>query len=150
MKQIGLVLMLLLSSLLITAQSAGDKPLKDHKNQEKKLAVETRQAKELEQLTKQLTLTPEQQASIVELQGNMNNAAKASHEAVKGDPDRKAKREQMMLLRKEYDTNLMALLTPVQKKKYEAILKARQEQQQRQNVAKESPNMGQDAEGGDE
>jgi Spy/CpxP family protein refolding chaperone len=148
MKKIGIVLMLLVSSLLITAQEASSKTEKDLQNSEQKSAVEKRQAEELAQLTKQLTLTPEQQASIVELQQNLNNAAKASREATKDDPERKAKRKQMMLLRKEYDANVMALLTPKQKKKYEAILK--QEEMQRQNGNQESQGGNQNSNNGDE
>jgi len=150
MKKIKLVLVLLVFSVIITAQETSSKTQKNLQKSEQKSAVEKRQAEELAQLTKQLSLTPEQQASIAKLQQNLNNAAKASREATKDDPERKAKRKQMMLLRKEYDANIMAVLTPKQKKKYEAILKANQEEIQRQNAKQENQGENPDSNGGDE
>lgn len=133
-------MMLLLSSLLVSAQRGEDGQRSDRQKSAQRTSLAERQEQELAQLTKDLSLTAEQQMSIAKLQKALNDAVVVSREKSTDAADRKLKRQEKMKLRKQYDTDLMALLTPKQKKKYEAILKARSEQMQNQG---QRPNAGQ-------
>ena len=126
MKQIGIILMILLSSLLASAQDANNE--KDKQKSDQISAIEKRQAQELAQLTKQLTLTKEQQASIATLQNKLNTAEKNYKESTKDDPERKMKKQEMKKLRQSYEEDVIAVFTKKQKSKYNAILKAKEQQ----------------------
>lgn len=136
MKQIGIMVMFFLTSLLVSAQHDEAKKQNDGQTSKQSIAFEKRQTEDLAQLTKQLSLTPEQQASITQLQKNLNDATKAYRASKAKDPEHKAKRDEMKKLRNSYDTDFMSLLTKKQKTKYEAFLKAQQRVDQPQNTTK--------------
>ncbi len=138
MKQIGIIVMILLSSLLVSAQDTNNGKSKNKQKLDQISVTEKHQADELAKLTKQLALTPEQQASILILQQNLNKAGKTAREAKKDDPERKAKRQKVKELRHSYNDDLMAVLTKKQQDKYQAILKAQEQSMQSQNANSES------------
>jgi len=144
MKQIGIILMILLSSLLASAQDANNEKGKDKQKSDQISAIEKRQAQELAQLTKQLTLTKEQQASIATLQNKLNTAEKNYKESTKDDPERKMKKQEMKKLRQSYEEDVIAVFTKKQKSKYNAILKAKEQQMQSQMSKAENQNSSSD------
>lgn len=153
MKQFGIVMILLLSSLLVTAQHAEQNSQDIHQNGVQKSSIEKRQTEELAKLSKQLSLTAEQKSSIATLQKNINEASKAYRECGKKDPERKAKRTQMRKLKGSYQDDVKALLNAKQKKKYEAMLAASQQEgvkQSENGASQHSSGGGSSEEGGEE
>lgn len=155
MKQIGIIMMILLSTLLVSAQQTDNGKPGKHQKSDQRSSVEKHQAEELTTLTQKLALTAEQQVSISKLQQNLNDATKAFRESKGSKADRKIKRQEMTKLRTGYDADIMALLTKKQKTKYQAILKAREAEMQRQSSLQGKQGNGQDNsvsnnDGGDE
>ncbi len=133
MKQIGVLAMFLFASILMVAQNGTTNEQVVKTKVEQKSSVEKRQAEELAKLAKQLSLTPDQKKSISSLQKNINAATKAFKECDKNDPERKALKKKMTSLKKAYEADLVALLTPKQKKKYDAIKAAEKQAAEKQS-----------------
>ncbi|CAN5373629.1 hypothetical protein BH11ARM2_BH11ARM2_20070 [soil metagenome] len=82
------------------------------------------------EIMKQLKLTPVQQKKVDALQKASMDKMKAAFQASKGD--RSAMRDKMMAMRKDHDKALMAILTPAQAKKYQALRKAAMEKMRKE------------------
>ena len=147
MKRIGLILTLILSTMVMSAQRGDSSQRSDDRKGGQKMSAEDRQKKELEQLTETLALTPEQVTDITALQDTLSVTMEEKRSTMSKDTDRKAMSEGMKELREKYNEDVLALLTEEQKVKYEAYLEKRESQGKQRQGSR--PSGGQRGENND-
>ncbi|MDA3852641.1 MAG: hypothetical protein PF444_00130 [Bacteroidales bacterium] len=127
MKRIGIILMVLLSTVVVSAQRGDVGQRGEGKSHGPKMSSEERQEQQLVQMTKNLSLTPEQVADVTKIQDKLTLAIEVKRSTMSKDTDRKVMRKEMAELREQYNEDVKALLTDEQKVKYEAYLKERED-----------------------
>lgn len=136
MKRIGIFLMILLSTMVVSAQRGDGGQRGEGKSQGQRMSSEERQEQELVQMTKALSLTPEQVVDVTKIQNKLTADIELKRSTMSKDTDRKVMREEMKELRDQYNEDVKVLLTDEQKLKYEAYLKKREDKMnQRQGQA---------------
>ncbi len=122
-------MVLFAATFLLSAQRGGSRPRgKSGAQGGKYMSMEARQAQELDTLTKVLSLTDEQVEKVKALQEKQQKAFEENRASMSENTDRDAMREKMEAMRKQYDTDLKALLTDEQAEKYEAYQTKRKEE----------------------
>lgn len=147
MKRIAIILSLVLSVFTLSAQRGdGGQRGSQHNNGERP-STEERQAQELAQMTKVLSLTPDQIVSLKEKQNKLTEDIEKKRANLTKDSDRKVVREEMMKMREQYNVDVKKLLTDEQKVKYETYLKERESKMKERQGQGQRPGDGERGQG---
>ena len=143
MRKIGITLMILLMTMSVSAQRGNGGQRGSEQKSEQRMSPEERQAKELAQLTKVLSLSDKQIVEVANLQTAMSKDIKAKRASMTSNSDRKTMRTEMEALRNKYNEDVLTLLDDEQKEKYIAYLKKKDEKMKPGHSQGQRPEGGQ-------
>lgn len=143
MKRIGIVLMMLLSLTLVSAQRGEGGQRGGNEKGGQRMSTEERQEKELAELSKTLSLSSTQITEVKLIQDKLVKDIEAKRESMTEDSDRKAMREEMKALRTQYNKDIVALLNDEQKAKYKELTEQREEEMKQRQGQRGGQGQGQ-------